>query len=246
MAKDRKVRLEPPPATDEPSYEVGYRKPPAAARFKPGQSGNPRGRPKGARNKRPALNEERLKAIVIDEAYRTIKVSEGRRQITIPMAQAVIRALAVNAARGQLRSQQIFANLLSEVESANKALNDQSLETAIEYKAGWERELERRAKLGIKGPEPLPHPDDVIIDVRRGQVNIKGPMTKEEKVEWDRAYARVEECDREIVELRASLKLRKNKRYRQLIEDSIVHEKRIRQIIVDAFGEPKRRNAGGS
>jgi hypothetical protein len=58
--------------------------------------------------------------------------------------------------------------------------------------------------------------------------------------------ARVEECDREIVELTASLKLRKNQRYRQLIEDSIVHEKRIRQIIVDAVGEPKRRNAGGS
>jgi hypothetical protein len=245
MTKDHKVRLDPPPSTDEPSYEVGYRKPPAASRFKPGQSGNSRGRPKGARNKRPALNEERLKAIIIGEAYRTIKVSEGRRQITIPMAQAVIRALAVNAARGQLRSQQIFARLLSDVESANKALNDRSLETAIEYKAGWERELERRAKLGIKGPDPLPHPDDVIIDVRAGHVNVKGPMTKEEKVEWDRMYARVEECDREIAEMTASLKLRKNKRYRQLIEDDIAHEKRIRQIIVDTVGEPKRRNPGG-
>ena len=111
----------PPPSTDEPSYEVGYRKPPAASQFKPGQSGNSRGDPKGAQNKRPALNEERRKAIVIDEAYRTIKVSEGRRQIMIPMAQAVTRALAVNTARGQLRSQQMFANLLSEVESANKA-----------------------------------------------------------------------------------------------------------------------------
>jgi hypothetical protein len=246
MAKDRKVRLAPPPSTDEPPYEVGYRKPPAASRFKPGQSGNSRGRPKGAHNKRPALNEERLKAIVIDEAYRTIKVSEGRRQITIPMAQAVIRALAVNAARGQLRSQQIFAKLLSDVESANKALNDQWLKTAIEYKVNWDRELERRANLGIKGPEPLPHPDDVIIDVRTGQVNVKGPMTKEEKVKWDRAYASVEECDREIAEMTAFLKLRKNQRYRRLIEDDIAHEKRIRQIIVNAVGEPNKRNPGGT
>jgi Family of unknown function (DUF5681) len=245
MANDRKVRLESPPATDEPSYEVGYRKPPAASRFKPGQSGNSKGRPKGARNKRPALNEERLKAIIIDEAYRTIKVSEGRRQITIPMAQAVIRALAVNAARGQLRSQQIFANLLSDVESANKALNDQCLETAIKYKADWERELERRAKLGIKGREPLPHPDDVIVDMRTGHVAVKGPLTNEEKVEWDRMYAQIEASDREIEELTASLKLRKNKRYRKFIEDNIAHEKQIRQIIVNAVGEPKRRNAGG-
>ena len=29
-------------------YEVGDRKPPTATRFKPGQSGNPKGRPKGS------------------------------------------------------------------------------------------------------------------------------------------------------------------------------------------------------
>jgi len=43
----------------------------------------------------------------------------------------------------------------------------------------------------------------------------------------------------------ASLKLRRNRRHRQFIEDDIAHEKRIRQIIADAVGEPKRRNPGG-
>jgi hypothetical protein len=33
---------------DDP--RVGYGRPPLATRFRPGQSGNPRGRPKGARN----------------------------------------------------------------------------------------------------------------------------------------------------------------------------------------------------
>ena len=32
------------------SYRVGYRRPPAATRFKLGVSGNPKGRPRGARN----------------------------------------------------------------------------------------------------------------------------------------------------------------------------------------------------
>jgi hypothetical protein len=31
-------------------YTVGYRKPPAHSRFKPGKSGNPKGRPKGRKN----------------------------------------------------------------------------------------------------------------------------------------------------------------------------------------------------
>ena len=32
------------------SYAVGYARPPTSSQFQPGQSGNPKGRPKGARN----------------------------------------------------------------------------------------------------------------------------------------------------------------------------------------------------
>ena len=71
----------------ERSYEVGYGKPPAATRFVKGKSGNPRGRPKGARNQMPALNEERLRDIVIAEAYRTIKVKDGGRDVSVPIQQ---------------------------------------------------------------------------------------------------------------------------------------------------------------
>lgn len=46
-------------------------------RFKPGQSGHPRGRPKGAKSKPPKLNEERLKDMILAEAYRPIKVADG-------------------------------------------------------------------------------------------------------------------------------------------------------------------------
>ena len=37
-------------AFDSDDGQVGYRKPPVHTRFKPGQSGNPKGRPKGPRN----------------------------------------------------------------------------------------------------------------------------------------------------------------------------------------------------
>jgi hypothetical protein len=78
--------------------------------------------------------------------------------------------------------------------------------------------------------------------MKTGQVRITGPMTKEEKVKWDRMYARVEECDQAIEEYTKEMKLRRNKRYRQIIEDDIAHERRIRAIIVNGIGEPKRRD----
>jgi hypothetical protein len=73
--------------------------------------------------------------------------------------------------------------------------------------------LAPRAALGVTGPEPLPQPDDIVIGMTTGQVIVKGPMTKEEKVVWDGLRARLDECDREIEELTAMLKDRKNKRF---------------------------------
>src|SRR5580704_12538166 len=49
---------------------VGYCKPPTTTRFQKGKSGNPRGRPKEAKGRLPAINEERMKSILIEEAYR--------------------------------------------------------------------------------------------------------------------------------------------------------------------------------
>ncbi len=172
-----------------PGYEVGYGKPPADTRFRKGQSGNPRGRPKGARNKLPALNEERMKTIILQEAYRTITVREGLRNITVPIAQAVLRSLAVNAVKGQHRSQRLFAELLSAVETSNKELHDAWFSTALDYKIAWDAELQRRDRAHITHlPPPLPHPDHLQIDMTRGTVLIKGPATKQEKVIFDKAY----------------------------------------------------------
>ena len=240
MSDDRKIRLEPP--SKHLDYEVGYGKPPVATRFEPGRSGNPRGRPRGARNKLPALKEEQLKTIILEEAHRSIKVSEGKRQVTIPMAKAVVRALAVNAARGQLRSQQLVAKLVSETERANKQFREELLQNAFDYKRRWDHELEQRRKLGVQLPDPIPHPDDIIIDMKTGEVRFTGPMTKEDnKAKLDRMWDRVEACDEAIAIYTNDLKLRENKPYRQSIEQEIAYEKRIRDTIVDRIGEPRRR-----
>ncbi len=182
-------------------YEVGYAKPPNETRFKPGQSGNPHGRPKGRKNKKPALNEERLKDIILEEAYRDIKVNDGDQQVSVPMAQAVVRSLAVNAAKGNTHAQRLFAEMLTTTENSRMQLHNEWLETSIEYKVSWERELERRKQLGITGPEPLPHPDDIIVDFRNNDIEIIGPMSKEEEADWEFLRERKAKIQQEIVEV---------------------------------------------
>jgi len=48
-------------------YEVGFGKPPKDTQFKPGQSGNTAGRPKGSKN---------LKADLLEELSEMMKISE--------------------------------------------------------------------------------------------------------------------------------------------------------------------------
>jgi Family of unknown function (DUF5681) len=221
-----------------PGYEVGYAKPPDHAKFRKDVSGNPRGRPKGTKNKLPALNEERMKAIILEEAYRTITVRDGAKNVTVPIARAVLRSLAVNAVKGQHRSQRLFSELLASVETSNRATYDEWLKTAIDYKIEWDRELARRKRLGIiDAPEPLPHPDHVFIDIRAGTARIVGPATREELAEWEKWIERRRIFEEELEE------------YQQMLEDAtedseiafmkaeIAQTEKILRIIRRALGE---------
>jgi len=148
------------------------------------------------------------------------------------MAQAIIRSLAVNAAKGNQRAQRLFTELLAATERDNKRLHDEYLETAIEYKVEWERELDRRKRLGINdAPPPLPHPDHIVIDMQTGSVRMTGPMTKEEKVRWDSLRARKVDNKQEIAELETILRDEPDYPYREQILKELEHARKIRSLI---------------
>lgn len=100
---------------------VGYCNPPKSGRFEKGQSGNPEGRPKGIKNRVPTSGE-RLRSLMLKEAYRPITLSAEGGEITMPMAQAVLRSLTEAAIKGEARAQDIFLKMVSASELEEAAI----------------------------------------------------------------------------------------------------------------------------
>ena len=106
------------------AYDVGYGKPPSASRFKKGQSGNPRGRPRGAKANTPARPTERLNDILLEEASRLITVPNGDRTMTLSMMQAASRTLAIDAVKGKPRAQRFLIENVTAIERDRNAQYD--------------------------------------------------------------------------------------------------------------------------
>jgi hypothetical protein len=75
-------------------YDVGYGKPPEHTRFRPGKSGNPKGRPKLRRN---------LKTVLGDALSEPITIREGERRRTTSRLDALVRTVLTRALQGEAK-----------------------------------------------------------------------------------------------------------------------------------------------
>ncbi len=85
-------------------YDVGYKKPPKKGQFKPGESGNPAGRPKGTKN---------LKTDLQEEMSEKISVMERGNQVTYTKQQALVKTLSTKALKGDLRAINTLISLMN-------------------------------------------------------------------------------------------------------------------------------------
>jgi hypothetical protein len=88
-------------------YEVGYGKPPRHTRFTKGQSGNPRGRPPGAKNLKTLLSEALNEPVIVTE-------NGGHRKIT--KREAIVTQLVNRSATADLRAIKILLDILRDIE----------------------------------------------------------------------------------------------------------------------------------
>jgi hypothetical protein len=70
-------------------YAVGNKKPPLQFQFKPGQSGNPRGRPKG--------RAKYLTNLVMREFYKPVVVNIGGKTVKKSQAEIFVQQMVKNA-----------------------------------------------------------------------------------------------------------------------------------------------------
>jgi hypothetical protein len=92
--------------SEQEEEKVGYGRPPVASRFKPGQSGNPKGRPKGTLNLKTDLRNELSEKIQIREGQRSLKVSKQR---------AMLKALVAEALKGDARAANVVLTLVGKL-----------------------------------------------------------------------------------------------------------------------------------
>lgn len=102
MGKDREHK----DRSDKDDEGVGYGKPPKKHRFKKGKSGNPKGRPKGAKG---------LKTDLKEVLAAPVTVSIGGKEYTGSRQKITLVAMAMRAVMGEPRSAEMFVKTILNV-----------------------------------------------------------------------------------------------------------------------------------
>jgi hypothetical protein len=148
-----RIRIRPPrplsaeqkAAITKADYDQGFGKAPKTARFKKGQSGNPKGKPKGARS---------LRTDVLAVADLKVQVTTPAGVQTTTIQHAIMLAVAARATKGDVRAAQVFVRMLELTAPDRIGLGADTLRLDPQEEALVNSLLERMEL----GQPPLPSP----------------------------------------------------------------------------------------
>lgn len=106
-------------------YSVGYGKPPVHSRFKPGQSGNPRGKAKGRKNLATELLEELSERVVVTENGRQRKLSKQT---------LILKRMVTDAAQGDAKARDQLLKLIGAIEQVAPDIADEAPQSSEDAK----------------------------------------------------------------------------------------------------------------
>lgn len=123
-------------------YAVGYGKPPRRTRFKKGQSGNPRGRPKGTKC---------LAAVLMQALTETVVVTENGRRRKITKLEVMTKQLANKAATADLAAMKLLFGMIQLMEDRAQPAATDALEMGEEDRKVMKELYSRLRSLGQGG-----------------------------------------------------------------------------------------------
>jgi Family of unknown function (DUF5681) len=95
---------------------VGYKRPPKATQFKPGKTGNARGRPKGSR---------KLDADLVEMLSQVMTVREDGKTRRISRQEAILRRLLSQALQGDEKAIKLILSMRTKVDATRQAADEQ-------------------------------------------------------------------------------------------------------------------------
>jgi hypothetical protein len=131
-----------------------YADPPKSGQFKPGKSGNPKGRPKGSKN---------LKTLVINEAYEVVEIFDKGKKRRLSQLHVMLLQLKQKALKGDLKAIDRFFDLLSKYEDADDQSESLPIDLSVEDEAilrGYEEQFRKKGGKGSNDPEEKDNNND--------------------------------------------------------------------------------------
>lgn len=123
-------------STRRKAEKVGYKQPPRSMQFRPGQSGNPKGRPKGSKS-----IGVRLRKL----AEQKVTVTENGKTKKLPAIDVVLRRVAQSAMKGDPISVKLFLALIDRYGESSEVGPSDLPKLLAEDEAIFARYLKRNA-----------------------------------------------------------------------------------------------------